>query len=149
MRCATCLFREKGKCVWMDLSIAKKPPCSGVHWMERPDHMYVPPEDRVLPHQLEDMQQEERQAAKEAMAEAKEKALTKMAAFLHRLELAEMAQAQRRVFRMWFRNFLDGSLGQVAAVPVASFSQTDAPERIPAKPKPWHDNLYWIQRRTA
>ena len=65
-------------------------------------------------------------------------------------EKAEMAQAQTRVFKMWFRNFLSGK-GQVTAVPVwNSFRQpdTDASEHSKAKPKPWHDNLYWL-RRTA
>ena len=143
--CHNCLFREKSKCVWLDLSIGRTPSCGGHHWMERPDHMYVPPEDRVFPHQLEDMPQKERQAVEKAMTEVKEKTLTKMAAFLHRLELAEMAQAQTRVFKMWFRNFLDGILGQVATVPTTSFSQTDASEQTKVQPKQWHDNLYWLK----
>jgi hypothetical protein len=52
--CQTCLFFEKTKlgdeCCWHDRLIDERPwvmLCSGHLWMEKPPHMYLPPEERV------------------------------------------------------------------------------------------------------
>ena len=116
-KCATCLFREKEKCVWLDQAISSTPICGGHHWMQRPDHMYLPPEDRVFPFQLEDMTPEERKEAEEVMATAKKKTLKMMAAFL--LRLGEQEEAARKDgWRLrWVRNFLNWKLSQHDFVP--------------------------------
>jgi hypothetical protein len=74
--------------------------------------MYLPPEDRVFPHQLEDMTPEQREEAEEVMAAAKEKTLKMMAIFLLRLGEKEEA-ARKDGWRLrWVRNFLNWKLGQ-------------------------------------
>ncbi len=73
--CATCLFCDISErsawCAWLGHVIASPLPCDGFHWTAKPDHMYVAPDERVLPHQLEGMAPEERSAAQRGIAAAK------------------------------------------------------------------------------
>jgi hypothetical protein len=58
--CANCLYFDKGKeCVWYDREIDERSwvaLCGFTHWEEKPPHMYMKPEDRVFPFQLEEKQ---------------------------------------------------------------------------------------------
>lgn len=48
--CQTCLFHEKGKCLWHEKSVVSDVAlCGLVHWMEKPSYMYEPLATRVYP----------------------------------------------------------------------------------------------------
>jgi hypothetical protein len=111
-KCFTCLFSKKSKCVWLDQTISRTPLCGGHHWIEKPDHMYQAPEERVFPFQLDDMTPEQRSAAEQAASVAKKKALAKMEAFLQELELTLRSAQAGQIRRRWVRNFLNWKLGQ-------------------------------------
>lgn len=53
MTCDTCLFNSKHACVWHDRGLVEVPLCGGVHYVEKPPHMYAPPESRIFPFEKE------------------------------------------------------------------------------------------------
>jgi hypothetical protein len=79
--------------------------------MPKPLFMLMPVEERIFPHQLDDMAPEEREAAEQAMEKAKKKWLVKVQAFFELLAEQAIQQAKWRSRMMWVRNFLNWRLG--------------------------------------